>query len=276
MLWVDKFGLVSNQFGQEGKINMATKKETTTKKTIKEVKPAKAEKVEAAVKAEKPVKPAVKASALSVSMFALTGKEAGTLDLPKDIFGAKVNEALLAQAIRVYMNNQKGHFSNTKTRGEVEGSTRKIYRQKGTGKARHGGVRAPIFVGGGIALGPKSRTVILDLPKKMKKAALISALSQKQLDKGIMALSGLEKASGKTSEISKLVKSLNKKSILIVSEANEMAKRASQNLKNVGFISAEDINTFEVVKAQSLAFTKGAVEALEKRLFKKEESADSK
>lgn len=208
----------------------------------------------------------------SVPVFSLTGKEAGTLDLPKAIFGAEVNQVLLAQALRVYLNNQKGHHSNTKTRSEVEGSTRKIYRQKGTGRARHGGVRAPIFVGGGIALGPKSRITIMDLPKKMKKAALISALSQKQLDKTIFALSGLEKATGKTSEIAKLTKALGKKSLLIVSEStNEMAKRASQNLKNVGFVSAEDINTFEVIKAQSLVFTKGAVEALEKRLFKTEE-----
>lgn len=251
---------------------MATVKKETTK-TVKEAKPAKAEAAEAALKTEKPAaKPAAKTSGLSVSMFALTGKEAGTLDLPKEIFGAEVNQALLAQALRVYMNNQKGHHSHTKTRGEVEGSTRKIYRQKGTGRARHGAVRAPIFVGGGIALGPKSRITIMDLPKKMKKAALISALSQKQLDKSIMALSGLEKASGKTSEIAKLTKALGKKSLLIVSEStNEMAKRASQNLKNVGFISAEDINTFEVIKAQSLVFTKGAVEALEKRLLKEKE-----
>lgn len=254
---------------------MATVKKETTK-TIKEVKPVKTEIVEA--KAEvKPRGTSGTRGTLSVSMFALTGKEAGSLDLPKAIFGAEVNQALLAQAVRVYLNNQKGHHSNTKTRGEVEGSTRKIYRQKGTGRARHGGVRAPIFVGGGIALGPKSRVTIMDLPKKMKKAALISALSQKQLNKEISALQGLEKATGKTSEIAKLTQVLGKKSILIVSEvSNKMAKRASQNLKNVGFISAEDINTLEVIKAHSLVFTKGAVEALEKRLFKKEESADSK
>ncbi len=257
---------------------MATVKKETTKKTVKEAKPAKAVEAKAEAKlaakteiASKNPLNDVKRATLSVSVFALTGKESGSLDLPKAIFGAKVNEALLAQALRVYMNNQKGHFSNTKTRGEVEGSTRKIYRQKGTGRARHGGVRAPIFVGGGIALGPKSRITIMDLPKKMKKAALISALSQKQLDKGIMALVGLEKATGKTSEIARLTKALGKKSLLIVSEStNEMAKRAAQNIKSVNFISAEDINTFEVIKAQSLAFTKGAVEALEKRLFKSE------
>lgn len=255
---------------------MATKKETTVKKEVTK-KPAKAETISAAE-----VKPAAKPSksaSLSVAMYSLLGKEAGTLDLPKSLFGAEVNQALLSQAIRVYLNNQKGHHSNTKTRGEVEGSTRKIYKQKGTGRARHGGVRAPIFVGGGIALGPKYRQTILDLPKKMKKAALISALSRKHLDKEVFGIAGLEKAIGKTSEIAKLMKGLGKKTVLIVAEkGNNLAQRAAQNIKGTTFIAAEEINTFEVIKSHSLIFTKGAVDALEKRILKegKESTADSK
>ncbi len=252
---------------------MATKKETTIKKEPAK-KTAKTEKVEAVAEIKSATKSAVKAPAksgsLSVAVYSLLGKEAGTLDLPKAVFGAEINRPLLAQALRVYLNNQKGHFSNTKTRGEVEGSTRKIYKQKGTGRARHGGIRAPIFVGGGIALGPKSRQALLELPRKMKRAALISALSQKHLDKDIYAVSGLEKATGKTSQLSKFLKTLGKKSILIVSEKNDMAKRAVQNLKGINLISTDEINTFEVIKAQSLIFTKGAVEALEKKVLKRE------
>lgn len=255
---------------------MVTKKETTVKKESakKTVIPSAAE---GSVKTKRiatspaaPTRPSTGSKAgFSVPVYSLLGKEAGTLDLPKSIFGAEINKALLSQALRVYLNNQKGHHSHTKTRGEVEGSTRKIYKQKGTGRARHGGIRAPIFVGGGIALGPKSRQALLDLPKKMKKAALISALSQKLLDKDIFAVSGLEKATGKTSEISKFLKGLGRKSVLIVSEkSNELAKRASQNIKGINLIAAEDINTFEVIRAQSLIFTKGAVEALEKRVLK--------
>ena len=274
---------------------MATaKKETTIKKTVSKVSKVpsvskgKTEKVtasavipsqsEGSVKpAAKPVKTPAKTGNLSVAVYSLLGKEAGTLDLPKSIFGAEVNRPLLSQAIRVYINNQKGHFSHTKTRGEVEGSTRKIYKQKGTGRARHGGIRAPIFVGGGIALGPKSRQALLELPKKMKKAALISALSQKLLDKDIFAISGLEKSTGKTSEISKFLKGIGKKSVLIVSEkSNDMAKRAARNIKGIDLITAEDINTFEVIKAQSLIFTKGAVEALEKRVLKIDETKAEK
>lgn len=220
-------------------------------------------------KAKKPTK----SSGFSVPVFSLAGKEAGSLDLPKSIFGVEVNKALLAQALRVYLNNQKGHFSNTKTRGEVEGSTRKIYKQKGTGRARHGGIRAPIFVGGGIALGPKSRKVILELPKKMKKASLISALSQKLLDKQIYGLSGLDKATGKTSEIAKFIKNIKMKSALIVTgTSSELALRAASNIKSVNLISALELNALEVIKAQSLIFTKEAVEALEKKVSKEKET----
>ncbi|MBI2593051.1 50S ribosomal protein L4 [Candidatus Daviesbacteria bacterium] len=206
-------------------------------------------------------------SAFSIPVYSLLGKEAGSLDLPKSVFGAEINKALLTQALRVYLNNQKGHYSNTKTRGEVEGSTRKIYRQKGTGRARHGGVRAPIFVGGGIALGPKSRKVTLDLPKKMKKASLISALSQKLLDKDVYGISGLEKVTGKTSQFAKFIKNIEKKSALIVTDKiSDLAARAASNLKSVNLISAGDLNALEVIKAQSLIFTKEAVEALEERV----------
>lgn len=254
---------------------MATaKKETTVKKAAPK---AKIEKVEAEIAVKPTVKASAKTSGFSVTVYSLLGKEAGSLDLPKSVFGAEVNKALLSQALRVYLNNQKGHFSNTKTRGEVEGSTRKIYRQKGTGRARHGGVRAPIFVGGGIALGPKSRTVTLDLPKKMKKASLVSALSQKLLDKGISAISGLDKVTGKTSEFAKFIKNIETKSALIVTDkVSDLAKRATSNLENVNLIPVADLNAFEVIKAQSLFLTKEAVEALEKKVAKKEEKAPAK
>ena len=245
---------------------MADKKEVTVKKST-----IKTEKVEAVVAVKPVAKTAVKAPAksggLSVTMFSLLGKEAGSLDLPKSVFGVEVNKALLNQALRVYLNNQKGHFSNTKTRGEVEGSTRKIYAQKGTGRARHGGIRAPIFVGGGIALGPKSRQVILELPKKMKKASLISSLSQKLLDKQVFGIAGLDKVTGKTAELAKFIKNIEKKSALIVTDkVSDLAQRAASNLKTVNLVTVSDLNTLEVIKAQSLIFTKEAVEILEKRV----------
>ena len=112
-----------------------------------------------------------KVSGLSVPVYSLLGKASGTYSLPKEIFGKEVNKKLLAQAMRVYMTNEKSFLGKTKTRGEVEGSSVKIFRQKGTGRARHGSVRAPIFVGGGIVFGPQVRKVRLNMPQKMKRAA---------------------------------------------------------------------------------------------------------
>lgn len=194
-----------------------------------------------------------KAEGLSVPMYLLDGKEAGRLDLPKELFGGKINQSLLAQAARVYLSNQSGHFSNTKTRSEVKGSSRKIYRQKGTGGARHGSIRAPIFVGGGIAHGPKSRRVRLELPQKMRRAALLSALSAK-LSEGEVIGVELSKASGKTSQLAKLVKVLNKKSVLFVlNSPTELIKRAVANLPSITVQNTRNLNVLEVLKYRTLA-----------------------
>lgn len=213
---------------------------------------------------------------LSIPVFSLVGKEVGFLELPKEIFGVKVNSSLLAQAMRIYLNNQKSHWSNTKTRGEVTGSTRKIYKQKGTGRARHGAITAPIFVGGGVALGPKARKVVLELPKKMKRVALLSALAQKLTDSAVKGILGLEKSSGKTKEMANLFRALNLKSALVVGDKKiDIAQRALRNIKGVNFLPADQLNAFEIIRHQSLLLTKEAVEKLQAKVAgKKEEQAE--
>lgn len=207
--------------------------------------------------------PVKKLSGLSVPVYSLAGRASGNLSLPKEIFGVKVNEKLLAQAMRVYTTNQKTLPGSTKTRGEVRGSTAKIYRQKGTGRARHGAIRAPIFVGGGITFGPKYRKVRLDLPKKMKKAALLSALSSKMVDKGILGVSGLEKATGKTSEMVKLFKKVGTDNALIVTgEKTDHVVRAVRNIPGVDALPANLINAYEILKHDLLMITKEAINKL--------------
>ncbi|MDO8638097.1 MAG: 50S ribosomal protein L4 [Candidatus Daviesbacteria bacterium] len=204
---------------------------------------------------------------LSVPVYALDGTKSGNLELPKEIFGAKVNKPLLSQAIRVYFNNQRAHHGNTKTRSEVNYSTKKQGPQKGSGHARHGSLGAPIFVGGGIALGPKSRKVTLNLPPKMKQLALISALSSKMTDGEILGLSGVEKASGKTKEMAKFLEKMGKKNVLIVSDGtNEKLARSVQNISGMKNIIAEQLNVFEVVASRTLMLTKEAVLKLEGRI----------
>lgn len=206
-----------------------------------------------------------KTSGLSIPVYSLLGDKAGEMSLPKEIFGVKVNKKLLSQMARVYLNNQKSHPGSTKTRGQVQGSSAKIYAQKGTGRARHGSVRAPIFVGGGIVFGPTPRKVVLEFPKKMKKAALISALSDKVAENKVWGLSGLEKASGKTSEMIKLLQKITEKkqAVLIMTDKKiENVLRAVKNIQGVSVLSLDGLNAYEVVKHDLLLITKQTVDAL--------------
>lgn len=210
-------------------------------------------------------KAVVKPAKNSVVMYDLSGKEAGSLSLPEKIFYAKVNKPLLAQALRVYRANQKLKPGSTKTRGEVHGTTAKMYRQKGTGRARHGAKTAPIFVGGGIAFGPKPRITRLDLPKKMKHAALISALSQKCLEGKVIGLSGLEKASGKTKQMFELKTKLAARSLLLVEDKRtDAAFKAVRNIENFNCISIDALNAYEISRYVLVGFSKAAVEAMQK------------
>src|SRR3989344_5158891 len=131
---------------------------------------------------------AKKSGSLTVPVYEISGKEKGSLSLPKEAFSVDVNKALLAQAVRVYQSNQRQGTASTKTRGEVVGSTRKIYRQKGTGRARHGDIKAPIFVGGGIVGGPKPKDFSLKINKKQKTKAFFSALTLKLKENNIMGI----------------------------------------------------------------------------------------
>lgn len=216
-----------------------------------------------------------KANSLSVPVYSLTGRTTRTISLPKEIFGQSVNEKLLAQAVRVYSTNQKNLLASTKTRGEVEGSTAKISRQKGTGRARHGSIRAPIFVGGGIVFGPKPRKVRLELPKAMKKSALISALSSKASEKNILGLTGLEKASGKTKEIYELLKKISdnkeiKSTLIVTADRADNVIRAVRNISRVNVLPASGVNAYEILKHQLLLLTKEAVDSLTKPVHKEE------
>ena len=204
-------------------------------------------------------------SNLSVPVYSLSGRSSGTMSLPKEIFGAEVNKKLLSQMARVYTNNQKTLTGSTKTRGQVEGSSAKIYRQKGTGRARHGSIRASIFVGGGIVFGPTPRKVILNLPKKMKKSALVSALSDKVAEKKVLGLSGVEKATGKTKEFASLFSKLPdaKKGVLIVTDKKlDNILRAVKNIQGVTVLSTDAVNAYEILKHDLLLLTKEAVAKL--------------
>ncbi len=233
-------------------------------------------------------------SKLEVTAFDLSGKETGSVALIEQVFGGKVNKSLLNQALRVYSTNRQSHHGHTKTRGEVVGSTKKQGPQKGSGRARHGSVMSPVFVGGGIALGPRMRKVELDLPKKMRQAALAAALAQKQENGQIIGLLGVEKATGKTKEMAHLVAGIwglvasqkkdenNKKEnkkvgrmLIVTGEQEVKVAQGAKNLKGINVMAASQLNVFEVIAHQRLLVTNEAVSALNAR-FNKEAQTDVK
>jgi len=259
---------------------MPVAKKTTTKETtVKTVKPVK--KV-AAPKAEtKTVEAAVAVStksaakkSLSLDVHGVDGKVSGKVSVPAEMFGDKVNKTLLAQAVRVYMANQRQGNASTKTRGEVDGSSRKIYRQKGTGKARHGSLRAPIFVKGGVVHGPRPRDFGLLLPTKMKRKALFSALSAKVEAREVTIVDGFEAMTPKTKVfvgiLDKLGMNDTKRKVLLVTDSKaEKVKRAGGNVPGISFAGATRLNAYEVLKSKKLVIMKEALEEMEKTFLGK-------
>ena len=249
--------------------------EAKTKKTIKEVKKpvkttVKAVKVEAEVKA---AAPKAAGKTISLDVHGLDGKVSGKVSVPAEMFGDKVNKTLLAQAVRVFMANQRQGNASTKTRGEVEGSTRKIYKQKGTGKARHGSIRAPIFVKGGVVFGPRPRDFGLEMPTKMKRKALFSALSAKVAGKEVVVVDGFTTLDAKTKKFVEVIKNLGlaeKKNVLLITDAKaENVKRAARNVEGINFTGANRLNAYEVLKSKKLVIVKEALAEMEKTFLNK-------
>ncbi len=203
-------------------------------------------------------------SALSLAIYDLTGAEKGAITLPKEAFAFTVNEKLLAQYVRVYQANQRQGNASSKTRGEVTGSTRKIYKQKGTGKARHGSNKAPVFVGGGVVGGPKPKDFSLNLNKKQKTQALFGALTMKVKENALVGLSNeFLTMDAKTKKYAAFLKKLDLtgKKLLVVVPKMEQSNflLASRNIPGLSFSDAFSVNAFEVLRANRVLFIENAV-----------------
>jgi large subunit ribosomal protein L4 len=213
---------------------------------------------------------------MQINLYNLKGKSTSRVSLPKTVFEEKDNPQLLAQAVRVYLSNQRKAQAKTKTRGEVSGSRIKIWRQKGTGRARHGDRYAPIFVGGGKAHGPSGEANYKKkLPKKMKSKALAVALSIKAKEKEIRIITGLEKIEGKTKEVADFLKQLAKREkidkkrprfLLVVAEKMEKVFQAGRNIPNLEISLAQNVHPYQVLNNDLLLLDKKAVKKLEERV----------
>lgn len=208
---------------------------------------------------------------MQIPVYDMTGKkiESGwTLDAK--LFGAE-NVALLAQATRVYEGNAHQKTHKVKTRGEVDGSTRKIYRQKGTGNARHGARYAPIFVGGGIAHGPSGvRPENLVLPRGMRRRAFAVALAEKLEGKAVSGVTGVGHADGKTSSAARLLSAVanhpKAKVLVITAGRADLLYRSVVNLQGATMKRASLVNAYDVVSADHVVATKKALDEIVARV----------
>ncbi|MDO8451830.1 MAG: 50S ribosomal protein L4 [bacterium] len=241
----------------QNKVEKPVRKVSVKKKTTDRKK-------ETAVRASKPSTRPPATSGLQVKLLDTNGNDSGTIELPKKLFDASYGDAVLAQAVRVYLGNQREGGASTKTRGEVEGSTRKIYRQKGTGKARHGAVRAPIFVGGGIVFGPKPRSYHLSLPDSMRHAALSSALTSQRKKGNVIIVDGLSALQPKTRVFAGalLAMGVPKGALIIAAPKSHTVIRGARNIEGISILPASDINPYAVLRATKLVVMKEAVSVL--------------
>lgn len=200
-----------------------------------------------------------------LNVYNMNKETVGTVELDDLVFGAEYNEALIHQVIVALHNNARQGTKSTLTRSEVNLSKRKIYRQKGTGNARHDEKSAPQFVGGGVVFAPKPRDFSQKINKKMRDIALSSAVSQKIRQNEVVILEEINFADAKTKAAKDFLKKfdLNKRTIIITDGKDENVMRATGNIQKVECVNVELLNVAEVVENTNLVFTKNAIKKLE-------------
>ena len=200
-------------------------------------------------------------------VLTLDAKSAGEIDLKDEIFGLEPRADLIQRVIVWQLAKRRAGTHKTKTRGEVDRTTKKWYRQKGTGSARHGARSAPLFVGGGKAMAPVVRSHEFDLPKKVRAAGLRHALSSKAKDAKLVVLDAASVDAVKAKALAKRLGKISSAGMLIVDGAfEEKFALSARNLANVDLLPAAGLNVYDILKSDTLVMTKAAIKAIEERL----------
>lgn len=203
---------------------------------------------------------------MQVPVFDMTGEETGQVELADSVFGIEPNVPVMHQAYVRQMANKRLGTANTLTRGEVRGGGRKPWRQKGTGRARQGSIRAPQWRGGGVVWGPHPRKYTQRMPKKMRRLAIRSVLSVKQRDDQLVVVEGLTGVEPRTKSmidvLNRLPKSTARSTLILVDEPRENVRRSAGNLDNVMVLPAQYVNMRDVLKYERLLLTREAVDVI--------------
>ena len=200
-----------------------------------------------------------------VDVLSVDGKKVKELELNENVFGIEPNENIVHSAIVNYLANQRQGTQNTKTRAEFSGGGRKPWRQKGTGRARQGSIRAPQWIKGGIALGPRPRSYSYKINKKEKRLAIKSILSSKVAEKELIVLDKLELKEIKTANMVKVLNNVKAegKTLILLPANNENVCKSSRNIEGVKTLTVDTINAYDLVKYKGLVVTEDTVKKLE-------------
>ncbi len=201
---------------------------------------------------------------LKVDVLNMEGKKVKDIELNESVFGVEVNDVVVHSALVNYLANQRQGTQSTKTRAEVRGGGRKPWKQKGTGRARQGSIRAPQWIKGGIALGPKPRSYKYAIPKKMRQLALKSVLTSKVQEGNLVVVDKLELKEIKTKEMVSVLNNLKvNKALVMLDEKNLNVQASARNIANVKTTLVSTMNIFDLLKYDSLVVTEDAVKKLE-------------
>lgn len=214
----------------------------------------------------------------SVKVIDGVGKSTGSRDVPDELFGGEVNVSLMHQVVTAQLAAARSGTSSTKTRADVRGGGAKPWRQKGTGRARHGSSRSPIWRGGGVVFGPHPRSYKKRLPKKMRKAALRSALASKVADGRVFVLDGFSEAKTKAAAAALKGADIDGRTLVVLqggSDTDVSIDRAFRNLPRVAFSMHGALSTYDVLVADAVIFSSGAIEAFVSERTKDKEGAES-
>ena len=208
---------------------------------------------------------------MKLKVINIDGKEVKDIEISDEIFSLKPNENLIQSLIDWQLNHFKPRTAKTKQRGEIRGSTSKIYAQKGTGGARHSSRKAPIFVGGGVAHGPKGMVYKINkINKKMKKIGLFHVLSQKNKLKSLFVLEDFKSEIKKTKLFNNFLVKMKLKNSIIISDKNSKTKiiKSARNIPNIKIIDQEGANAYDLLKYKNVIFTASSIKSFQERVTK--------
>ncbi len=203
-----------------------------------------------------------------LDVFDIEKNKVDEIELKEEIFGAFVNEALIYEVVRMQRSAKRVGTADTKERGEVRGGGKKAWRQKGTGRARVGTIRSPIWRGGGVVFGPQPRDFSFRVNKKARRVALISALSLKALNNKLIVLRDIPLTAIKTKEFQKVIDTFSlRKALFVTDKKNEILEKSSRNIPNVKMLRAEGINVYDLLNYEHLVLLAPSVAVIERNLL---------